>query len=352
MGKDIQNNLSYQFLVTKEAFPFCRDFLNQKNYKFNIINDEADVKSSSKRNIIFQLKKGRFIEPCPGTPNYICCGYYIISPVENCPFDCSYCILQAYFKDKNIRVYVNTGDMIKELEKIKENQIFRFGTGEFSDSLFLPVAEYYLEKLLDFFSEHENLYLELKTKSHIIPKAALNYIKRNLIFSFSLNSPTVWRNEELHTSSVIDRISKAKLLAEKGYLLSFHFDPIIEYEKWHEDYKKTIDYLFDNISESKIVWISMGTLRYMPSLKDIAQINHPNTNIFRHEFIIGLDGKKRYFRKSRVEIYKKMLSMIKERAEKVFVYLCMENADVWMDVFGIRMTSKKLKKLMDEQILK
>jgi spore photoproduct lyase len=45
---------------------------------------------------------GEFLKPCPGTKGYICCGYQILNIGTNCPFDCSYCILQAYFNQPSI----------------------------------------------------------------------------------------------------------------------------------------------------------------------------------------------------------------------------------------------------------
>lgn len=352
MERDFEAHLNYNIFVLSNALPYCKSYLEKRGFSYKIIQSEEEIEKDSKKNIIFKIKKGRFLEPCPGTPRYICCGYYVLSPVENCPFECTYCILQAYFKDRNIIVYANVQDMISELNKIKGKNIIRIGTGEFSDSLFLPATQFYLENLLTFFSENEDIYLELKTKSDIIPDIAKNYKKRNLIFSFSLNSPTITEKEEGKTASIEERIDMAKELSKEGFFLSFHFDPIIEYEGWERDYEKTIDYLFKEINERQIVWISMGVLRFIPSLKDIAEKSYPHTKIFKHEFIFGLDGKKRYFRKKRVEIYKKMLSMIRNRAKDVFLYLCMENEDVWMDVFGIKMTSKNLKRLMDERLKK
>lgn len=352
MERADKSSLEYKIYVEKPALIYCKDYLQKNKLDYKIIGSEKEILEDSKKNIIFKIKKGKFLEPCPGTPSYICCGYYVLSPVENCPFECTYCILQAYFKNKNIIVYSNTDDLLKELEEVKNKKIYRIGTGEFSDSLFLPVTQFYLEKLLNFFSKNEDIYLELKTKSDIIPEIALNYPKKNLIFAFSLNSPVVTDKEEGKTASVERRIKTAKIAFEKGFPVSFHFDPIIEYEGWEKDYKYTIDLLFECIDERNIFWISLGILRFIPALKEIAEKNYPETEIFKREFISGLDGKKRYFRKRRVEIYKKMLSMIRERSKDVFVYLCMENEDVWMDVFGVKMTSKNLKELMDGVVMR
>ncbi|MBN1626024.1 MAG: hypothetical protein JW944_05820, partial [Deltaproteobacteria bacterium] len=49
--------------------------------------------------------KGEFLKPCPGTREYICCGYQILNVGTNCPMDCSYCILQSYFNKPSLRVF-------------------------------------------------------------------------------------------------------------------------------------------------------------------------------------------------------------------------------------------------------
>ena len=63
--------------------------------------------------------KGEFLKPCPGTREYICCGYQILNVATNCPLDCSYCILQSYFNQPNLRVFVNLEEKIEQtLKKI------------------------------------------------------------------------------------------------------------------------------------------------------------------------------------------------------------------------------------------
>ena len=69
------------------------------------------------REDILYLKhyKGRFLRHCPGTSHYRCCGYQIIHIGENCPLRCSYCILQAYFQDRVLKVWANQQDLWDEL---------------------------------------------------------------------------------------------------------------------------------------------------------------------------------------------------------------------------------------------
>ena len=83
-----------------------------------------------------------------------------------------------------------------------------------------------------------------------------------------------------------------------------------------------------------IIWISLGCLRYIPSLKPIIRKRHPETNILDGEFIKGLDGKMRYFKPIRIEMY----SFIREQVEKWIadapLYLCMESDEVWEKGLG------------------
>lgn len=342
-----------KYYVTEDAIEKARKKLEENNIQYKIIKNIEDIKDNKDRAVIFTVNKGKFLMPCPGTPRYICCGYYVLAPVENCPYNCSYCILNAYFKDRHIKIYINTDDMMKEMEAItKVKEIKRIGTGEFSDSMFQLGANIYAETLLEFFNKNKDIYLELKTKGKNILECFLESNYKNIIFSWSMNSRKINKSEEIGTSSIDERIYLAKMVSTKGYPISLHFDPIIEYEGWEKDYEEVIDLIFKHLDSKAIKWISLGTLRFIPKLRDIAKSLHPETKIFDNEFILALDGKKRYFRKKRTEIYKKIYEMIRSYTNDIFVYLCMENDDVWYDVFKIRMNDKKLKGLMDDQVRK
>ncbi len=350
MGENL-SLMSYKLFVLKEALPYSIDYLKATKTKYEVLDSENLIPHDGQnKNIIYKVNRGRFLTACPGTPRYVCCGYFVLSPVENCPFSCTYCILNAYFNTQDITVYVNTDDMIKELQNIRGKAIKRIGTGEFSDSLAIPETRLYLNPVLDFFKKNRHIFLELKTKSAFIPDDFFKDHYENVIFSWSLNSTKIRNDEEQDTATIGERISAAEKIVRAGYRVSFHFDPIIHYEGWEQDYKETIEQIFAHLPEKSIVWISLGTLRFIPHLKDIATNLYPSTNIFHDEFITGQDGKKRYFRKRRVEIYKKMVNMIREFLHNVFIYLCMENDDVWKEVFDMDMNSQKLKELMDERL--
>jgi spore photoproduct lyase len=142
------------------------------------------------------------------------------------------------------------------------------------------------------------------------------------------------RYEEARAASLQERLKAAQRCADWGYWLAFHFDPMIEHEDWREGYRRVIDRLFATIDPRRVVWVSLGALRFMPELKPIISARHPGSRIHCGEFIRGLDGKMRYFRDIRVELYRFMVDRIREVDPGICIYLCMESRDIWREAFG------------------
>lgn len=281
--------------------------------------------------------RGRFLKSCPGTRHYDCCGYRILHFGTQCSLDCSYCILQAYLNQPNLRLFGNTEDLFQELAAELHShpqQLYRIGTGEFTDSLLLDPWTGLSRQLVPFFAVQENAVLELKTKTDFIHNLADLEHRGHTLVAWSLNAATVRKHEEAKTASLKERLQAARTCAQWGYWLAFHFDPMIDYDHWREGYEETLDRLFSAVDPSRIVWISLGAFRFMPQLKALIQARHPRSRIPYGEFIRGLDNKMRYFRDIRVELYAFMVERIRQVDPNLCVYLCMEGEDLWRDAFG------------------
>ncbi|MCG8685496.1 MAG: DNA photolyase, partial [Desulfobacterales bacterium] len=131
------------------------------------------------------------------------------------------------------------------------------------------------------------------------------------------------------------RVMAASRAADAGYKLAFHFDPIIVHDNWEREYEEVVQLLFSQVDSKMIVWISMGALRYLPQLKRIGERRFAGSPIFSEEFVCGLDGKMRYFRTQREEMYRHLYGLLRERvAADTCIYLCMESDEIWEKVFG------------------
>ena len=168
--------------------------------------------------------------------------------------------------------------------------------------------------------------------------------------AWSLNSPAIAQREELRTAPLEQRLAAAARCAEQGYPLAFHFDPVVLHPHWREGYAQIIDRLFDTVPAERIVWISLGALRFLPPLAPIARHRFRRTRIFDEEFIDGLDGKKRYFRTLRRELYQFLVQRLQQRMDaRTCLYFCMESDELWREVFGFTPAEQGgLDRMLDE----
>lgn len=302
-----------------------------------ILADKPDPIAHGKRVLFLTENLGPFLRKCPGTKSYICCGYHILHVGTYCTMDCAYCILQTYFHPPMLQYFVNQDVLFTELNTLFDSKtppFCRIGTGEFTDSLIWEPWTGLSKALVPRFARQDRVVLELKTKTCAIESLKdLNH-NRKTIVAWSINPPGVIRREERNTASITARLQAAVQCEAWGYPLAFHFDPLVLYDGWEGDYKRLLEQLFNAISPKNVVWISLGSFRFMPSLKPIIQKRFPKSRIVYGEFIPGLDGKMRYFKPLRIELYRKMVGWIKEQAPGVLIYFCMEDEEVWCRTLG------------------
>jgi len=316
-----------------------------KRVPWEMINDEESMKAvletkkdpvgEGKQYLYLTRQKGDFIKPCPCTPHYLGCNYYIINLDLNCPLNCSYCILQHYLSHPFITIHVNTDELWSQLDAFleKNNRPLRIGTGELGDSLVLDHITERSRDLIAYFRNKPQAVLELKTKTVNIDNIIKTEPAANIVIAWSINTPKVAKSEEKGAPQVKARILAAQAVIQRGYRVAFHLDPIIRYPGWEHDYAELIEFLLEKIPADKIAWISLGSLRYPPQLKNIIIERFPLSDIVYEEFIRGKDGKYRYFKPLRIDLYGKIVDFIrKQKGKNIPLYFCMESKDIWRKV--------------------
>jgi len=281
--------------------------------------------------------KGKFLRPCPGTKNYICCGYWVLSTGENCIYGCKYCILNSYFKHHGILIYKNffreLPNILNELDQDR-GRIYRIGTGEFTDSLALDHRYAWSIHLCEEFAQRDHLLIELKTKSVNINNLLRLKFRKNIVVSWSLNSKDVWEWEEKGTPDMEKRIEAARICQKEGYVIGFHFDPIFEYPGWQEGYLKTIELMKERLNPKGVIWVSLGAIRFMPGLIEDMRKRGEKSLVLLGDYTLGLDGKLRLFKPIRIGLYKFIAEELKSWYKDIGLYLCMESEDVWKYSLG------------------
>jgi len=217
-----------------------------------------------------------------------------------------------------------------------QKQFRRIGTGEFTDSLIWESMDPIAEKLIKKFAGQSQAVLELKTKTTRIDHLLDLPHNRKTIMAWSLNTETVIKSQERRTAGLEARLKAAERCQKANFPLAFHFDPLIIYPGCEKEYVDVLERLFNRIDPNQIVWMSVGSFRFMPDLKPIIARRFPESKIIYGEFIKGLDGKMRYFKPLRHTLYKKFIDYVKDRAPNLCAYFCMEDEETWEQTIGFR----------------
>ena len=286
----------------------------------------------------FVKAQGSIVRDCPGTRHHICCGYKTIDVIEGCTLSCSYCIMKGYLNTAGIRVVTDIPFILSQIEDAitgEPQHILRFGTGELSDSLAMDRKLRLNRHLVEYFGSRKKAILELKSKwaeiDHLLP-----YLNPYTVISFSVSPQTLIDAEEKRTSSILKRLKTAKKAQDAGCFVGLHFDPIIIYDGFEKDYHYLIDDIERILDPNKIIWISLGLLRFPPKLYNNF-LENSRKNLLTGEFIRGEDGKYRYIKNQRIRIYRMFYRQLKSIDPHLFIYLCMERSDVWREVTGLHM---------------
>ena len=300
------------------------------------IGAAKDPVGEGKKTLWLTRQKGGFVKPCPCTPGYVGCNYFIINSVLNCPLDCSYCILQDYLGPSPVTVFVNTEDMRRGWEAFlrrRSGRFTRIGTGELGDSLALDPLTRTAAEFIAYFKTKPFAFFELKTKTVQVQGILEVEPAENIVVSWSLNSAAIARLEERGAPSVWERIEAACEAVGQGFPVGFHFDPLVIHPGWEEGYGSVIERLLRTIPPARIRWMSLGSLRFSPALKRIFEDRFPGSRLPLGELVPGRDGKLRYFKPLRLGLYRRIVGLLRENGGgKIPLYFCMEDRETWRKV--------------------
>jgi len=259
-SNDIKNHKQERKILLKALQKKYENLQNRPNSYKNFNSKNTYRPKGVKTKTIEKESLG--IGSCPvASEKTRCCNLLTLDAVESCGFDCSYCSIQSFYNQNQVIFDKNFKIKLQNI-KLDPKKRYHIGTGQSSDSLMWGNKEGILEALFDFASRNNNVILELKTKSNNIKYLLENDIPKNVIVTWSLNTPTIIEHEEHLSARLNERISSAKKIANKGTKVGFHFHPIVQYEDYLQDYKNIFTKLQDEFSSNEVAMISFGTLTY------------------------------------------------------------------------------------------
>jgi spore photoproduct lyase len=289
-----------------------------------------------------ESKDGFGLGLCPvASEKTRCCNLLTLDAVESCGFDCSYCSIQSFYNQNTITFDSDFADKLKNLN-LEKNKTYHIGTGQASDSLMWGNKDGILEALFIFAKENPNVILEFKTKSDNIKYFLENEVPKNILCTWSLNTPTIIENEEHLAASLEKRINATRKVADKGVKVGFHFHPIVEYANYLNEYKSVYERLIEEFKADEVALVSFGTLTFIKPVIKLLRDREFKSKITQMPFE-DANGKSSYPHSTKVEMFKHAYDSFKPWHPKgtsngannsVFFYLCMEEHQMWKETFG------------------
>jgi spore photoproduct lyase len=301
--------------------------------EFRVVDDQSEIPEEHLKGTTLFLRRhrGEQVGRCPGSHGHLCCNYHTVDLYAGCGLGCTYCIMQSYLNFSPVSVYVDPApaiEAIRALASRDSSNDLRIGTGEIGDSLLYDPIFGLSEQFILGVSDLDNVHFELKTKTDFVDHLLDIDKKGNAIIGFSLNPEEIGTREEGMSSPVGSRIAAARRAVDAGYRTSFHFDPVFNLPGWRELYYPLIDSL-RGFPPGSVAWISLGTFRYTPGLKD----RIADRKYLYDEYVPSVDGKYRYLQKVRSQMYRELIEKLGTITD-AGVYLCMESEAVWKRVYG------------------
>ncbi|MCB0355943.1 MAG: hypothetical protein KDD40_02990 [Bdellovibrionales bacterium] len=289
----------------------------------------------SKKNIFFTRFKGQFFKRCPGArPGLACCNYFVLNLGLQCDMNCSYCYLQSFINTPVLTVYTNIESALVELQTLanyQANESFRIGTGEVIDSLSLDDLTLFSRELISFFKKYPKWKLEFKTKSQKVDQFLDLGPAPNVLVSWSINPQNIINSEEHGTASLQERLQAAVKCRNHGFKLAFHIDPMIWHPQWKVNYAELVDTLTTTFKPEDVNVISVGALRFQPEQKSIMRERFGFNNLVNSsEVFLSSDGKLRYDKRLRQEMYEFVVKKFKSHSSRWNVFFCMESPETWL----------------------
>lgn len=232
----------------------------------------------AKSTLVVGVKKDLRFQHC-----YPSADYRLVTGTS-CPARCEYCYLAATLGSAvYIRVYVNSGEIMKAIQKHIDNSdkpLTTFEASSSSDPLAVEHITGYLQKLIPFFADQPHARLRAVTKfANVEPLLDLRH-NGHTRFRFSLNSHYVIDSFEKATASMKERIEAAGKIQRADYPLGFILAPLILYDGWKEGYTEMLELLRQTLHNPEAdLTFELIMHRFTTKARNIIEARYPETQL-------------------------------------------------------------------------
>lgn len=285
-------------------------------------------RKAPRRGLFLKRHRGSFLKPFPRHPWYDGGGgvYHNLILGYNCFGSCHYCFIQSIFPDAVPTMYVNEERMLDELRAFLKNDPRAWiSTGEYIDSLQLDETTRYTEAIMNVMREFPESTLELRTKSGRVDHLPTNPPAQVRV-AYSVSPEIVVTKVEPGTAGLVRRLTQARRLHEKGYVVDIRIDPVIPAAPFAGAYAGLPAEVETHLSWQRVSRVFLGALRFDDGLLKRLASSPVARRLLDAEYVRCPDGKYRPPRHERAALYKQLIHRIRAYRPDIDITIMMEPA--------------------------
>ena len=255
--------------------------------------------------------KGAFLKAWRTAPGATAPDRFYLVQAVGCPWDCTYCFLQSYHREITPRYHVNLDDLRAELrDAVPATRAVTIHAGELTDALFLDRATELSALLHDLAQARPRATVELRTKSDDVDGLVRLPPLANFAPAWTVSPPAISQAYERGAPSFEARLAAVQRVVAAGHRVGLRLDPVIRAAHWQDAYDDLIARLAKALAPEAISGIVTGLLRFSPALPECVRARGKSRRLFLDEFVRSDDGKMRYLKFLRVEMYAFLLDRL------------------------------------------
>lgn len=271
--------------LTQELIKNADEVVFIKHYKdiFNAKGHDFKAEKYSRNFIVARNTETLIYPGAPFCQSFGNENFYYASCVKNCIYDCDYCFLQGMYPSGLPVYFVNLDDYFSELDRILKEKPVYLCVSYDTDLLALENRIHYVDKWISYSQFNKNLKVEIRTKcgnnaffSDYDLKVKSGFAEKcdNVIFGWTISPDFVARHFEKGLPSTEARINAAKSAIKAGFKVRLCFDPMIYHKDYKNSYRELFTRVFDEISPSDLLDVSVGVFRISNNLlKNMRDVN-------------------------------------------------------------------------------
>lgn len=188
---------------------------------------------------------------------------FYFSHLLNCVYDCRYCFLQGMFRSANYVLFVNYEDFFERIAATQRELTTPgwYFSGYDCDSLALEPWSGFAVEAINWFRQHPDCHIELRTKSTQIRGLLKQPAIDNAVVAFSLAPDPIARALEHKAPSLQKRLDALRQLADAGWRIGLRFDPVIWAENHEQLYGDFFTAVFNALPVDAVHSVSLGGFR-------------------------------------------------------------------------------------------